>query len=122
MNLVERLADRVLLMNRGKEVLQGTIAQVKDRARSTHKVIITLDETADISLFRDIPAVLDIEQQTDRTLAFHLKKGESINQFLAAVSAKVNISAIHSEQISLHEVFVQSVKADSEDSSAEGVI
>jgi ABC-2 type transport system ATP-binding protein len=114
MNLVERLADRVLLMNRGKEVLQGTIAQVKDRARSTHKVFLTLDGTVDISLFNDVPAVFNVERQTDGTLAFHLRKGESINRFLAAVSAKVTITAIHSEQISLHEVFVQSVKADGE--------
>lgn len=121
MNLVERLADRVLLMNRGKEVLQGTIAQAKDRARSTHKVFLTLDGTVDLLLFNDVPAVLNVEQQPDGTLAFHLRKGESINRFLAAVSGKVSITAIHSEQISLHEVFVQSVKADGEQSTAENL-
>ncbi|MDP2884202.1 MAG: ATP-binding cassette domain-containing protein [Ignavibacteria bacterium] len=112
MNLVERLADRVLLMNRGREVLQGTVPHIKDQARSTQKVILTVQENIDISQFKDSSAVLDVQRQSDGALVFLLKKGESINGFLQSVSSKVAITAIHSEQISLHEVFVQSVQSD----------
>ena len=112
MNLVERLADRVLLMNRGRAVLQGTVSQVKDQARSTHKVTLTVDGTFDESLLKDSPAVLDIQRLPDGALVFLLKKGESISGFLQSVSSKATITAIHSEQISLHEVFVQSVQSD----------
>ena len=79
MNLVERLADRVLLMNRGRAVLQGTVSQVKDQARSTHKVTLTVDGTFDESLLKDSPAVLDIQRLPDGALVFLLKKGESIS-------------------------------------------
>jgi ABC-2 type transport system ATP-binding protein len=112
MNLVERLADRVLLMNRGREVLQGTVPHIKDQARSTHKVILTVHEDVDISRFRDSSAVLDVRRQSDGSLLFLLKKGESINGFLESVSSKATITAIHSEQISLHEVFVEAVQSD----------
>jgi ABC-2 type transport system ATP-binding protein len=115
MNLVERLADRVLLMNRGREVLQGTVPQVKDRARSTQKVTLTVSGNIDVSPFRDSASVLDVHQQSDGALVFLLKKGESINGFLQSVSSK----AIHSEQISLHEVFVQTVQSDESQSVTE---
>ncbi len=122
MNLVERLADRVLLMNRGKEVLQGTVPHIKDQARSTHKVILTVNGNIDVSLFKDSSTVLDVQQQPDGTLIFLLKKGESINGFLQSVSSQVDITAIHSEQISLHEVFVQSVQSDESRSLTENQI
>ena len=112
MNLVERLADRVLLMNRGKEVLQGTVAQVKDQARSTHKVVLMVNGSVDVSLFKDLPSVLDVQRQSDGAMGFLLRKGESINGFLQSVASKVTITAIHSEQINLHEVFVQSIRSD----------
>jgi len=112
MNLVERLADRVLLMNRGRAVLQGSVAQVKDQARSTLRVILTVDGNPDVLHFKDSPAVLDIQRRADGALVFLLKKGESLNGFLHSVSSKVTITAIQSEQISLHEVFVQSVQSD----------
>lgn len=119
MNLVERIADRVLLMNRGREVLQGTVPQVKDQARSAHKVILTVSGNIDVSLFKDSSAILDVQQQADGALVFFLKKGESINGFLQSVSSMVTITAIHSEQISLHEVFVQTVQSDESQSLTE---
>jgi len=112
MNLVERLADRVLLMNRGKEVLQGTIPSIKDRARSTHTVLITVEGHPDLGLLRNFSAVVDVELTVGGQIALHLKKGERINDLLSAVSSKVTITAVHSEPVSLHEVFVQAMAAD----------
>lgn len=112
MDLVERLADRVLLMNRGREVLQGTIASIKERARSTHTVLVTVDGPADPATFVSFRAVVGVDQTSDGRLALHLKKGERLNELLAAVASKVAITAVHSQPVTLHEIYVQAVKAD----------
>jgi len=119
MNLVERLADRVLLINRGKEVLQGTIASIKEQARSTQTVVVTVDGEVDPDLFRTFPAVVDAGKASGSRIVLHLKKGERINDLLAAASAVVTITAVHSDPISLHEVFVDAIAADGDQRSGE---
>ena len=120
MDLVERIADRALLMNRGKEVLHGTIPSLKERARSTHTVLITVEGHADLDLLRNFSAVVDVELKSGGQIALHLKKGERINDLLSAVSSKVTITAVHSEPVSLHEVFVQAIAADKQSRRTEG--
>lgn len=112
MELVERLADRVLLMNRGREVLQGTISSLKERARTTHTVLVTVDGPADPTAFSTFQAVLGVDQTADGRLALHLKKGERLNELLAAVAAKVLITAVHSQPVTLHEIYVEAVRSD----------
>ncbi|MCU0452845.1 MAG: ATP-binding cassette domain-containing protein [Bacteroidetes bacterium] len=120
MDLVERLADRVLLMNHGREVLQGTITSIKEKARSTHTVLVTVDGPADLDAIRVFPAVVEAERMTDGRLALHLKKGERLNELLAAVASKVTITAVHSQPVTLHEIYVQTVRADSARQHQEG--
>jgi len=119
MNLVERLADRVLLMNQGREVLQGTIPHLKEQAGSGQKVILSVEGGAEASLFGDLPAVVEAEQMGQGRIAFHLRRGESINEFLVAVSSRVKITAVHSEEVSLHEAFVQFVRLGATQHGAE---
>jgi ABC-2 type transport system ATP-binding protein len=120
MDLVERLADRVLLMNRGREVLQGAIPSIKERSRSTHTVFVTVEGQADLEAVRAFPAVVDAEQMPDGRLALHLKKGERLNELLAAVATRVTITAVHSQPVTLHEIYVDAVKGDTSPVGTEG--
>lgn len=120
MELVERLADRVLLMNRGREVLQDTISSIKEQARTTHTVLVTVDGPADPAAFSSFQAVLGVDQTPDGRLALHLKKGERLNELLAAVASKVAITAVHSQPVTLHEIYVEAVRSDTSPHGEEG--
>ncbi len=111
MNLVERLADRVLLMDRGREVLQGTIPEIKNSFPIPDKIVLGFAVGQDISALSGHPVVESFETLVDGQYAFLIKQGESVGKFLAA-AASLDITAIHSESVSLHEIYVRAVGHD----------
>jgi ABC-2 type transport system ATP-binding protein len=117
MDLVERLADRVLLINRGREVLSGTIAQIKEQSAAASKVVVTVTGNASASVGTALersPIILSLERTSDNEIVFYLKKGEPLHQFLADLASSLEIVAIHTEKITLHEIFIRAVGQDTE--------
>ena len=109
MDLVQRLADRVLLMNRGRCVLEGTIAEVRASAAAFKKVVLKVEGATDRAGFERFEAVDHFETLAENEYAFSLRKGASISSFLAAASAHLNIGDIRSEEASLHEIFLHAI-------------
>jgi ABC-2 type transport system ATP-binding protein len=113
MDLVQRLADRVLLVNRGRAVLQGTIAEVRASSAAHKKVVLRMDGATDTSLFARFEAVEHFHAVSDGEYAFLLRRGESLSRFLAEASAHLSISEIRSEDPSLHEIFLDTINHES---------
>jgi ABC-2 type transport system ATP-binding protein len=109
MNLVERIADRVLLINNGKEVLKGTMPEIKLNARASMRVVFSVNGEPDISLLTRHQSVESAEYLSTGRIALLLKKDEPLSEFLAAAARTMTITSIHSEQISLHDIFIQTV-------------
>src|SRR5687767_652672 len=68
MHLVERLADRVILLSRGREVLRGTIPELRRRWSAGRKLVVRVSGDADPAPLAGHPAVV----QVDRTSADEL--------------------------------------------------
>lgn len=109
MGLVERLADRVLLVDHGRAVLEGTVAEVRASAAAHKKVVLKVEGQNDISLFERFETVEHIQALADGEYAFSLRKGESLSHFLAAAAAHLHITDIRSEDPSLHEIFLNTI-------------
>ncbi len=109
MDLVQRLADRVLLVNRGRAVLEGTTAEVRASSAAHKKVVLKVEGATDTSIFERFEGVEHLHAVSDGEYAFSLRKGESLNSFLAAAAAHLNISDIRSEEPSLHEIFLHTI-------------
>jgi ABC-2 type transport system ATP-binding protein len=109
MELVERLADRVLLLNRGREILSGTLPQIKDHAATSNKVVVQVKEATDLTQILQSPMVDHMEQRSAGEYVFHIKRGEPLHKFLIQAASALEPIDIHTEKISLHDIFVQSV-------------
>ncbi|MCP3960618.1 MAG: ATP-binding cassette domain-containing protein [bacterium] len=112
MPLVERVADRVLLMSRGREVLSGTIEDIKAEARTSSRIFLELAGKPEVSSFASHPAVAHVERQPNGELAIELEGETALSSFLAAVAGQHEIRAIRSAEVGLHEIFVRQVKGD----------
>ncbi|MGH7598133.1 MAG: ABC transporter ATP-binding protein [bacterium] len=109
MDLVQRLADRVLLVNRGRAVLEGTIAQVRASSAAFKKVVLKVEGATDGAQFERFDGVDHFESLADGEFAFSLRQGTSMSSFLAAAAAHLNISDIRSQEPSLHEIFLHAI-------------
>lgn len=112
MTLVERLADRVFLMSRGREVLHGTIPEIRKRWRTGDRLVVGVPPGTDTAFVESIDAVQEIESNGDAEVRLRLKPDVSISQLLQALGERVDVKYIRSEAVTLHEIYVNTVDPD----------
>ena len=114
MDLVERAADRVLLMNQGRDVLSGSIDELHGRLDARPRIRIALDGSDDLHPLAGDPDV-DVVTRDDGSpgeVHIRLRDGAPVSQFLARAVTLVPVRSISTEPPRLHEVFVQVVRED----------
>ncbi|MBA2706222.1 MAG: ATP-binding cassette domain-containing protein [Gemmatimonadaceae bacterium] len=112
MTLVERLADRVFLMNRGRQVLSGTIAELRGRWHTGERLIIAYSGTADMSFLSRIASIEEVESVADGEIRVRLKSGAGISDLLRGIGERLEVSSVRGEATTLHEIYVRTVEAD----------
>lgn len=103
MNVVEVLCDRILLINRGRAVLYGPLAEIK-REHAPHTIRVRASHVP-----ADLPGVVEVEQDDG---AFNLALAESAapSEVLRALLERdVEIQAFEVAPVPLEEIFVAAV-------------
>jgi ABC-2 type transport system ATP-binding protein len=117
MTLVERLADRVLLMSRGREVLHGSIPELRKRWHVGDRLVIGSTSALDSDFLERIDAVEAVESRAEGEVRLRLKPGAAISELLRAVGDRMEVTYVRSEAATLHEIYVRTVEADLEAAS-----
>lgn len=112
MDLVQRLADRMLLVHRGRAVLEGTLAQVRAASAAGKKVTLKIAEAIAGDWLSRFAVVEHAETPAPNEYTFVLQPQASLNDFLAAAATHCNILDIRSEALSLHEIFLNAVNRE----------
>ena len=109
MEQAEQICDSILLIDRGKKVVDGPLAQV----RASGGQGILLDYDGDGAILRDLPdirRVNDAGQQAELLL----EEGADPQEILARLVGKVRIRRFDLREPSLHEVFIRAVGGKSD--------
>lgn len=102
MNLVEEMCDQILLIYQGKQMIYGTLEEVK-LAHANTKCMIYGKNNQEI--WSEIQGVENIEQEGNRTI-LHIQHGINITEWIRSLPKQLHIIEINVERISLHEIFV----------------
>jgi ABC-2 type transport system ATP-binding protein len=105
MDLVERLADRLVLMNRGRRVEAGTVDELRARWGAGQRLVIHY-ASGDPSPLELVTAVESLEPRGDGAVLVRVRPGASMSELLAAAARCLEIERVHSEQVRLHEIYV----------------
>ena len=115
MALVERLADRVFVMQGGREVLAGTVPAIRDRWGDGMRLVLEVDEdpTNAAGPLSAHPAVAALTH-TETTVTITLVRGHHVRDLLSTCAERLSIVRVRTEEPSLHEMYVAAVSpADS---------
>ena len=109
MNLVEKLADRMFLIHQGREVLSGALDDIRKSSESGQKVLLRVHGEVDPACLPQHADIQRLERTEDGSLAIWVREEASLSPVLSALSRELEIASVHSERISLHEIFVDAV-------------
>lgn len=112
MALVERVADRVLLMREGRELVSGTVGEVRARYAGGSRLGIRTEgppDAAAVERLAALDAVESVERTGESALAVALRPGASIAEVLSRLS-ELRVVSIATEEPTLHEAYVRAVR------------
>jgi ABC-2 type transport system ATP-binding protein len=105
MHEAERLCDFLVLIDRGRIVVNGTLDQI----RAGHEAnTVSLELEGDTDFLRTLPMVQAVEPD-GRRLAVRLRDGADPQDLLRVLVPRARVRAFEIKQPSLHEIFVQLV-------------
>ncbi|MDX2176266.1 MAG: ATP-binding cassette domain-containing protein [Candidatus Sumerlaeia bacterium] len=112
MQLVERVADRILVMSRGRAVLHGTLAELRREAGAGSRLTLKVAGAVDLGALRAHPSVLAAEAGPDGVVTVQAREGAELGPILAAAANVGAIEAVRTEEPTLHDIYVRAVGDD----------
>ncbi len=113
MHEAEKLCDTILLINKGRAILDDSLANVRAQ-KSSHAVCVELE--GDTDFVCGLANVTNVESEGDR-LEITLKDSADSQELLRSLMERTRVRAFELKVPSLHEIFVELVgKSDAEDS------
>jgi ABC-2 type transport system ATP-binding protein len=102
MDQAEKSCDFILLINKGKKVIDGTLDQIRSRYDSD---VVSVDLEGDTSFITDLPMVKSAIR-AGRRLEIALNEDADAQELLQALVDRVRVLAFEVKVPSLHEIFV----------------
>ncbi|MFM8806062.1 MAG: ABC transporter ATP-binding protein [Sphingomonadales bacterium] len=107
MEQVEEICDHIALVNRGKKILDGTVAAVKEQFKEN--ILLVETDTA-VNLSMATPP-FTVVQQTDSKLFLQLSEGQSRNQALRfLLDQQIGVVSFKEMLPSLNDIFIKLVE------------
>ncbi len=108
MNLIEELCDTVFFINEGKQVLYGSINEIK-REYSEYIVDIHYKEDEDVSFLTSIQGV-EVTRKEGGRILMRYSGGATTSDLVQTISSNLELEDISVQKPSLHDIFIQTVK------------
>ncbi|MGH7680060.1 MAG: ABC transporter ATP-binding protein [Gemmatimonadaceae bacterium] len=113
MEQAEQICDHVVLINKGRVLLDGPITQVRSTGGST----VQLDYEGDGAVLRNLQGITRVND-AGKHAEFVLAPGHDSDDLLKQIVGKVKIRRFDNREASLHEIFVRSVGGDTHERGA----
>jgi len=109
MEQAEQICDYIFLINKGRKVLDGTLAE----ARASGDKAVVIDYEGDGSILKRLPGVRRVSD-AGKTAEIFLAEGTNPQDILKQLVGQLQIRRFDTREPSLHEVFIRAVGADSD--------
>ena len=108
MHEAEQLCDFILLINKGKLILDGSLEQIRSQQRSG---VVVAELEGETNFIESLPMVTAVQRQ-GRRLEITLAEGADPQQLLRIAVERARVQSFEVKVPSLHEIFVKLVGKD----------
>jgi len=110
MSLVEKLADRFLLMNKGKASFYGDIETIRSYSHLGPILQLRFKDAPENEALLGLEGVNDLHNLDENTVKLSLSPTTNIPSLLKRLLDKYEVLSLQSEQPSLHDIYLHAVK------------
>lgn len=110
MPLVEKIAKKIFLINKGQELYHGTLAGIYDIFAKKHIINIRFNTSEAVKTVKEFNEAESIRYLDDFNIQLTLKQGSGLNNALSELAKIDDINDITSYKPDLHDIFLQLVK------------
>jgi len=114
----EQLCDRVVMIHKGRKVLDEAVATIRHQYDPRVLEFEPLDRAADLSRLAGLPGIERVEHQ-DRMTRVHLTPGYEPASAIARITSEIPTARIEIARLKLEDVFVELVASDGESVAAD---
>lgn len=107
MALVEKLADRILLMNQGKSLFCGTLPEIRQRSATEGKLMVRFAKQPDQSILETTDGVTRAIMTEDGETIIEFDRMTSLNQMMSRLANLSAIVSVRSSRTDLHDIYLQ---------------
>ncbi len=106
MEQVEEICDHIILMNKGKKILDGTVKEIRQQFKE-NLFSLTIDQLVE----DPVPASFEVMSQKDHTLIVKISQGATSNDVLRFYLQKdILITSFYELLPSMNEIFIRLVE------------
>jgi ABC-2 type transport system ATP-binding protein len=118
MESAERLCDRIVLINRGRLLLEGALSEIRARFASR---IVTLEGEGDFEPLRTLPGIVSAEIAAGHA-QLELGDGLAPDAVLRRAMERIRVTRFEVHRPNLHQIFVKLVGGDHDVSRHGGAV
>jgi ABC-2 type transport system ATP-binding protein len=108
MQLVERVADTILVLNRGRVVLHGSLADIRRRWTTGRRLLVRAAAPVPDDFPAQSPGV-EIHSTQPGEIELFVPEGVRLGPLLGEIGARLDVRDIESHPITLHDVYVRAI-------------
>jgi ABC-2 type transport system ATP-binding protein len=110
MSLIEKIANKVFLINGGQEIYNGTLSGIYNAFGENNIIDLTFKSVVNENMFQILTGVESVTRIDDYNIKLTFGYKTELKTVLSELSAFEELSNITSHKAGLHEIFLQLVK------------
>jgi ABC-2 type transport system ATP-binding protein len=119
MALIERLADQMLLLNKGELVAQGSLAQVSRQLDPKQWFEVSFEQQVNSEALERLTSVAEFKTLDSAKIQLTLKAGFSVSQLLQQLTSVAELADFSRIQPSLHQLYLTAVQQHNQQTTAD---
>jgi len=107
MQLVEKIAGKLLLINKGKELFNGSLVDIYKNHSTQHTIELTFHKKSDFFMTKGIEGAETVNVGENGKVQITFAHGIELSKIMGMLSAIEGIASISSQQSNLHDIYLE---------------
>jgi ABC-2 type transport system ATP-binding protein len=109
MQLVERLADRVILIRAGRTAGAGTVEELRERWGAGTRLLLRVDGEPDVAFLETLTGVRSVRRVGTDRVEIEIERDAALSPLLEAIGRRLDVRDLRTETVTLHDIYVRTV-------------